>query len=288
MSVSVSMRTVIEGGGLKEPWIPRTIVHSGGIAFIEVSLMDRRLFQFVDIQNPTNRNAPFAQNHFFKELKALRNAASDIAIWEYMKSRDPLLSDQSDQDKLIKAYKKNIDESAMPAYVTVQLPEVEFNGGGVALKCEPIAVRCIFSASAISKVHVECTESVLTYIRCAALKAAEDDGTEKQKRGLSGVPGVRCDKRRRVVYVVVKSHNSSRRIYQKPVEWNDTCILHCARELRDKVVAKGEEIEDHEPDADLLHGLNCAEHAEGGGPEDQQGDGEDDNVDAAGDSDAQG
>ncbi|CAK0848165.1 unnamed protein product, partial [Prorocentrum cordatum] len=139
MSAYVSMRAVIEGGGLKEPWMPRTIVHSGGIAFIEVSLVDRRLFQFVDIQNPTNRNAPFAQNHFFKELKALRNAASDIAIWEYMKSRDPLLSDQSDQDKLIKAYKKNIDESAMPAYVTVQLPEVEFNGGGVALKCEPIA-----------------------------------------------------------------------------------------------------------------------------------------------------
>ena len=84
---------------------------------------------------------------------------------------------------------------------------------------------------------------------------------------------------------MAKSHNAPKRIQAKPVEWADTYILQSARELRDRVVAKGEQIEDHEPDADLPHGLNAAERDEGDGPEDGRGDGEDDNADAAGESD---
>ena len=43
----VTNKLVIEGGCLKEPWVPRDIVLRGGLTWIEISKQDKKLIQFV-------------------------------------------------------------------------------------------------------------------------------------------------------------------------------------------------------------------------------------------------
>ena len=43
----VTNKLVIEGGGLKDPWVPRDIVLRGGIPWIEVSKRDNKFQLFV-------------------------------------------------------------------------------------------------------------------------------------------------------------------------------------------------------------------------------------------------
>ena len=47
MAVRVCNRVVIEGGGLREPWVPRDIVTGAGKQFIEISKNDSKLALFV-------------------------------------------------------------------------------------------------------------------------------------------------------------------------------------------------------------------------------------------------
>ena len=162
-----------------------------------------------------------------------------------MKQEDALLQ-ATQKDKIIANHKKHIDEAVMPDFVSLHLPCIEFEPDDdkhEMIKCDGITIKCLFTTQAVRTVHVECTAEVLTYLRCAINVAAfEDSQRDSRKRSFSGVRGVRCDKRRKTVYVVVKADTPSgmRRIQAKPEEWTDVFITQCARELMAQVTTDGE------------------------------------------------
>ena len=54
---------------------------------------------------------------------------------------------------------------------------------------------------------------------------------------------MRCDKRRKTVYVVVKASDmpsGTKRLHAKPADWTDIFIAQCARELMAQVTTDGE------------------------------------------------
>ena len=176
----------------------------------------------------------------------MRNHAVNECIWDYLKQEDALLQD-TQKDKIIANHKKHIDEAVMPDFVSLHLPCIEFEPDDdkhEMIKCDGITMKCLFTTQAVRTVHVECTAEVLTYLRCAINVAAfEDSQRDSRKRSFSGVRGVRCDKRRKTVYVVVKATGAptgTRRIQAKPEAWTDIFITQCARELMEQVTKDGE------------------------------------------------
>ena len=217
------------------------------------------------------------------ELKQMRNRAVDQCIWEYMKQEDPLLQD-TQRDKIIQDRKRHIDEESMPDFVTVHLPCFEYEPEDDTfepMNCEEIALKCLFTLHTVRIVHVECTADALTYVRCAIIKAAfEDHHRDNRKRSFTGVSGVRCDKRRKTVYVVVKASdmpNGTKRIQAKPDEWTDIFINQCANELKNTVLQQGQTIfyggsdgdDGQSPEKDSGDGMSpdtsaaAAEHVDG-------------------------
>ena len=178
----------------------------------------------------------------------MRNHAVDQCIWEHLTREDPLLQDVQ-KDKIIASRKKHIDESSMSDFVKLHLPCIEYEPDDEnydKIQCDGIAMKCLFTTETVRIVHVECVPDVLTYVRCAILKASfedREDRREGRKRSFTGVHGVRRDKRRKTVYVVVKASdmpNGTKRIQAKPDDWTDTFIVQCARDLKDRVAQQGE------------------------------------------------
>lgn len=176
----------------------------------------------------------------------MRNNAVDQCIWDHLKREDPLLQD-TQKDKIIAGRKKHIDEADMPDFVSLHLPCIEFEPDGdkyETIKCDEITMKCMFTTQTVRTVQVECAADVLTYLRCAINVAAfEDSQRDSRKRSFSGVRGVRCDKRRKTVYVVVKTTETlsgTKRIQAKPDDWTEVFITQCARELLDRVTKDGE------------------------------------------------
>lgn len=113
MAVSVQLRTVIEGGGLKdrEPWVPRAVMHTAGGLFVELSRADRQLQKFISVPNPAKSQSPLATNSFFDQILKMRNAACTEAIWDHLKQADPLLQQDCDRASVIKNNRSSLDMS---------------------------------------------------------------------------------------------------------------------------------------------------------------------------------
>ena len=112
MAVSVQLRTVIEGGGLKDqPWVPRAVMHTAGGLFVELSRADRQLQKFISAPNPNKSNSPLATNPFFNQILKMRNAACNDAIWDYLRQNDPLLQQDCDKASVIKNNRGSLDVS---------------------------------------------------------------------------------------------------------------------------------------------------------------------------------
>ena len=134
----------------------------------------------------------------------------------------------------------------------------------------------MFTPHTVRNVQVECASDALTYVRCAIIKAAfEDHQRDNRKRSFTGVSGVRCDKRRRTVYVIVKASDmpsGAKRIQAKPDEWTDVFITQCANELKNTVVQQGQTIfyggsdgdDGQSPEKDSGDGLSPEKSADGG------------------------
>ena len=242
MAAKVTNRIVIEGGALSEPWVPKEIIMSAGSAFIELSRSDRKLQRFINI--PTKSNNPLAVNAFLDDLMKKRNAAVDDAIWSEFKKADQFLQDD-ERTKIMKQRRGTVEEHDMPEVVTIDLQGLQYSGdNGVELSVGDISIKCSFRLSPIRKVAVECAADVLDYVRCACLHAAacadrdSQDGVRSKR--LTIVPGVLCDKRRKVLYMLIKGEDGSlRRVQAKPLAWESTFIEQCAQGLRDEVESKG-------------------------------------------------
>ena len=239
MAVRVCNKVVIEGGGLREPWVPRDIVTSAGKQFIDISKNDSKLALFVRPPIFNKGQRPFLENPFFDDLRRLRNDAVDQLIWNRLKQDDPLLQDSS-MDKVINKHRKSIDESELPEYVTIHLPCIDYtpaDGSCPAFKCDGIAINCLLTTQRVRTVCVECVPDQLQYVRYAILQAAFDNGEQRDKRprSFTGVHGVMCDKRRKTVYAMVKADTPAgkRRVQKKPSEWSATFISQSAREPRE-------------------------------------------------------
>ena len=174
-----------------------------------------------------------------------RNAAVDNAIWSEFKKADQFLQD-GERTKIMKQRRGTVEEHDMPEVVTIDLQGLQYNdeANGVAMSVGDISIKCLFRLSPIRKVAVECTADVLDYVRCACLHAAacadRDNQDGVRSKRLTIVPGVLCDKRRKVLYMLIKCEDGSlRRIQAKPLAWESTFIEQCAQGLRDEVESKG-------------------------------------------------
>ena len=135
----------------------------------------------------------------------------------------------------------------MPEFVTLHLPCIQCapdNENFATVKCDDIAMNCLLTTQRVRTVFVECVPEVLEYVRCAIMQAAFEDRLMREKRctaSITGVVGVRCDKRRKTVYAMVKADTPAgkRRVQKKPSEWSETFISQSARELLEEIQQQG-------------------------------------------------
>ena len=123
----------------------------------------------------------------------------------------------------------------------------------------------MFEMNATKKVWVECTPTGLEYIRVAAIAAAVSDIQEEAQRVRSapaaGVEGVKCDKRRKTVFMVV----NGKRLQERVDDWTPAYINNAAQTLRDRL-AQDEELAANYVEDGLVEQGDDSPAAPGDGP----------------------
>lgn len=153
----------------------------------------------------------------------------------------------------------------LPESVSVHMPAVQCDHCGEPLHHDAVTLRLLFEMNATKKVWVECTPTGLEYIRVAAIAAAVSDIQEEAQRVRSapaaGVEGVKCDKRRKTVFMVV----NGKRLQERVDDWTPAYINNAAQTLRDRL-SQDEELAANYVEDGLVEQGDDSPAAPGDGP----------------------
>ena len=169
MPARVRTAVVIDGGNLKQPWVPECVTSIHGADYIRLSCGDRRLAQFVGL--PCDVPHPFQSISWFNDLKHKRMEEMVRAVQGNAARGDPFATEapqhkprgrRSMQSIITKAAAEDV-----PDTVEVSLPRVAYEGTTVG----PIAMRLVGGSCMRWDCCpiMELTSENLHYMRIAAL-----------------------------------------------------------------------------------------------------------------------
>lgn len=119
MQFTMSRQLVIEGGGLKEPWVVKA-KEVNDVEFIQISTDDRKLAKAMGM-NMSERNAWQGNHGVFQLLVKRRDDVVDELIGEYLRIADPLADHAVDATRIAKGRSKNFEDAQVPQVIALEL-----------------------------------------------------------------------------------------------------------------------------------------------------------------------
>ena len=231
MAVTVAQRWVVEGGSLLTPWVPSRLVNCGGRVFLELKTADRKLASLLGLQGGH-------EQRFTSVVRQLRNHAVDDVILASMRVNDPL----GQFDHVTKEDRASFPADALPDTVTIELPEVTYNGevGGAC------TMTCLAEIARFKCAAIELTSDNLHYVRVATLALAGEHtdelhfapnlSTRKKRPAESKVvissKFVKADYRRKSLYTRWTDPDGRvKRHYHQPTAWGPDEIAQAEQDL---------------------------------------------------------
>ena len=162
MTIKIAKRWVIEGGGLKTPWVLGRVVEAENSVFLDLQTADCNLASFCSAGSMP----------FLNILRQLMNTAVDNLVLAQMRTDDPLGKYHS----IPEGCRARVMACAtMPKTAVIELPEVKFNDE-VASEC---AMTVLVENAQLNCVAMELTSANMHYVRVATLAIAADEIDEE-------------------------------------------------------------------------------------------------------------